>query len=104
MALAERTEHAPTPQEHAVDVQLAHVLDHLVGAVDGLPASEQPREPRPQPQSYGFYRLQERSFLGLLRARLLYSQRLPYRIARLFAVLCAAAGSGMMLARFLALG
>jgi hypothetical protein len=113
MALAERTRHASTPEERGVDARLADALDHLLGALDGLPANEHGDEARLQSQlAYGrgqaLTRLQERSFLSLLGPRLLYSQRLPYRIARLVPVMCAAAGLAMILAmilvRFLALG
>jgi hypothetical protein len=85
MALAERTRHAPTPEERGVDARLADALDDLLGALDGLPASEQGDEARLQsqlPYNRG-HRLRKRSFLSLLGPPLRYSRRLPYRIARL---------------------
>jgi hypothetical protein len=109
MALAEQTRHTLTPEERGVDARLADALDHLLGALDDLPASEHCDEARLQPQLYNGrghvpYSLKERSFLSLLGPRLRYSRRLPYRIARLVAVSCAMVGGAMMLVRLLSLG
>jgi hypothetical protein len=109
MALAERTRHALTTEEHAVDARLADALDHLLGALDGLPGNGNGEEARLQPQLYyGHgqipYSLKERGFFSLLGPRLRYSRRLPYRILRLVAISCAMAGGAMMLVRLLSLG
>jgi hypothetical protein len=109
MALAERTRHALRTEEHAVDARLADTLDHLLGALDGLPGNGNGEEARPQPQlDYGRgqvpYNLRERGFFSLLGPRLRYSRRLRYRIPRLVAVSCAMAGAAMMLVRLLSLG
>jgi hypothetical protein len=109
MALAEPTRHAPTLGERGVDARLADALDHLLGALDHLPANEHD-ETRPQ------RRLSDgrgwvpswRELLGfvhLLGPRLRHSQRLPYRIGRLvavwFAYCCVTVGIIVMLLRLL---
>jgi hypothetical protein len=109
MALAERTRRSLTKEEHAVDARLADALDHLLGALDGLPGNGNGDEARPQPQLYYgrgqvSYGLKERGFFSLLVPRLRYSRRLRYRILRLIAVSCAMAGAAMMLVRLLSLG
>jgi hypothetical protein len=109
MALAEPTRHAPTPEERGVDARLADALDHLLGALDRVPANEHGDEARPQRRlSYGRGRVPSRrgvpGFLHLLGPRLRHSRRLPYRIPRLVAYGFVMAGITWMLLRFLTPG